>query len=103
MDIAKDDMLVLTDEDGNKLEAQILFTFETDAGNHYMILALEPEGPDEAPRAWPVRYIPNDPEGRLMPVEGAEWDEVAKIYEMICEQVCREGEDAPDAEQSAED
>lgn len=38
-----------------------------------------------------------------MPVEGAEWDEVAKIYEMICEQVCREGEDAPDAEQSAED
>ena len=103
MDIAKDDVLVLTDEDGNKLEAQILFTFETDAGNHYMILALEAENPDEAPRAWPVRYIPNDPEGRLMPVEGEEWDEVARIYEMICEQVCSENDEQPEEEQPSEE
>ena len=96
MDIAKDDGLVLMDEEGNKIEATILFTFETDAGNHYMVLAMEPEGPNEPPKAWPVRYIPNDPEGKLMPVEGEEWEEVSRIYQMICEEVCRQNdEEAP--------
>lgn len=100
MDIAKDGVIDLYDQNGNVIHAEILFTFQTDAGNHYMVLTDHSENEDGVPRAFPMRYIPNDPEGRLMPVEDEEWDEVARIYQMIFDEIRANAEgDDDDAEE----
>lgn len=100
MDIAEDGAIDLYDQNGSMIHAEILFTFQTDAGNHYMVLTDHSENEDGMPRAFPMRYIPNDPEGRLMPVADEEWDEVATIYQMIFDEIRAnaEGEETEDGE-----
>ncbi len=93
MDVVEEGAIDLYDQNGNTVRVEILFTFETDTGNHYMVLSDHSVNEDGIPRAFPMRYIPNDPDGCLMPVADEEWDQVAEIYQMIFDQIRAESEE----------
>lgn len=67
--------LFVTDENGNEMEMEILFTFEDEENNRNYVVFCDPENEDE------VFASTYDDEGHLIPVETQE--EWAMIEEVI--------------------
>lgn len=75
MDILDNDTIIVTDEEGNEQEVEILFTFESDEGKKY-VLYFDPK--EEEPYVNASIY---DDEGGLFPVESVEeWDMIEEVF-----------------------
>lgn len=75
MDILDSETIIVTDEEGNDKEYEILFTFESDEGKTY-VLYFDPE--EDEPYVHTSIY---DNTGGLFPVESVEeWDMIEEVY-----------------------
>lgn len=67
--------MIITEDDGNQKEMEILFTFEDDEENNF-VLVTDPE--DEEGEVYPFLY--ND-DGELSPVEDPkQWEMVQEVF-----------------------
>lgn len=92
----RDDIVVLTDEDGNEHEFEVVDYFEVD-GKEYAIL-LPAEGAEEEEEEALIFRVEEDTDGNQVLVEiedDDEWEKVASAWEEMAE---HEGEDEDDEE-----
>lgn len=83
----------VTDEEGNELEFDVLFTFDSeDTGKKYVLYY---DAEVEAPQVYSSIY---DDEGRLFPIETPEeWDMIEEVFNSFISQ-----DDEEDEEEEAE-
>ena len=77
--------LIVTDEEGNEIECEIIMTFESEEfGKSYVVYQILN---DESGEYYAASYNPeDDDEGKLFPVETeAEWDLVEEVLESFLE------------------
>ena len=97
-EIQEMNILTVVDEDGQEIECEILFTFDSaEYEKNYVVFApIDDEYLDEDgyPEVHAMSYIPNENgEGMLTPIEDdAEWDMVEEIIASFIEE---EEEDEP--------
>jgi len=100
----EDDILYVTDELGNELEARIIMTFESEEfGKSYVVYQLTD---DETGEYYAASFNPEDgDEGQLYPIENdEEWDLVEEVLENFLEdQEEGEDEDFEDEEEEEEE
>jgi uncharacterized protein YrzB (UPF0473 family) len=80
-----DDTLIITDEQGNDLEAVIIMTFESEEfGKSYLVYQLKD---DETGEYFAASFNPEDgDEGNLNPIEtDDEWDLIEEVLESFLE------------------
>lgn len=80
-----DEILVVTDEQGNELECVIIMTFESEEfGKSYVVYRLKD---DETGEYFAASFNPeDDEEGQLLPIEtDEEWDLVEEVLENFLE------------------
>ncbi|MBU1144902.1 MAG: DUF1292 domain-containing protein [Firmicutes bacterium] len=91
--------LLVTDENGNEIECEILLTFESEEfGKSYVVYQIKD---DESGEYYAASYNPDDDdEGKLVQIEtDAEWDLVEEVLESFLE----DEEEAEDEEEIVED
>ena len=91
-----DDVLLITDESGNEIEAIIILTFESEEyGKSYLVYQLKD---DESGEFYAASFNPEDgDEGNLDPIEtDEEWDLIEEVLESFLED--EEGLDDEDDE-----
>ncbi len=89
----EDDILYVTDEQGNELEARIIMTFDSEEfGKSYVVYQLSD---DETGEYYAASFDPEDgDEGQLYPIENdEEWDLVEEVLENFLEDQEEEFED----------
>lgn len=73
--------LFVTDEDGNEMEMEILFTFEDDEQKRKYVVFCDPQQEEE------VFASAYDGDGHLMPVETQEeWDMIEEVIGAFSEE-----------------
>ncbi len=80
------DTLIITDENGDELEAVIIMTFESEEfGKSYLVYQLKD---DETGEFFAASFNPEDgDEGNLSPIEtDEEWDLVEEVLESFLEE-----------------
>ncbi len=80
-----DDLLIVTDENGEELECVIVMTFESeDFGKSYVVYRIKD---DETGEYFAASFDPEDTdEGQLVPIEtDEEWDLVEEVLESFLE------------------
>lgn len=84
----------VTDEEGNELEFDVLFTFDSeDTGKKYVLYY---DAGVEAPQVYSSIY---DDEGRLFPIETPEeWDMIEEVFNSFISQDDEEDEEEADCE-----
>lgn len=88
-----DDILIVTDEQGNELECIIIMTFESEEfGKSYVVYQLKD---DETGEYFAASFDPeDDDEGQLLPIEtDEEWDLVEEVLENFLDEQEEEDED----------
>lgn len=76
LDILETGTIIVTDDQGNEVEFEILFTFESDDTNKTYVLYFNPA--EEEPKVYSSIY---DNEGNLFPIETPEeWDMIEEVY-----------------------
>ncbi|MDD2435459.1 MAG: DUF1292 domain-containing protein [Bacilli bacterium] len=87
---------VVTD-DGQEIECEILFTFESDETNkNYMVYTDNTVDEQGNTKVYASIYDPNDPETRLIPIEDEkEW----KIIETILEELQNEAKETVESDE----
>jgi len=80
-----DNTLIITDENGNEMEAIIIMTFDSEEfGKSYLVYQLKD---DETGEYFAASFNPDDSEeGNLIPIEtDEEWDFVEEVLESFLE------------------
>lgn len=69
--------IIVTDENGNEIEFEVLFTFESDDTKKSYVLYYDPSL--EQPQVYSSIY---DDEGNLFPIESKEeWDMIEEVFQ----------------------
>jgi uncharacterized protein YrzB (UPF0473 family) len=81
----RDDIVILTDEDGNEHEFEVVDYFEVDSKEYAILLPLESEDEEEEEEALIFR-VEEDEDGNQVLVEiedDDEWEKVASAWEAM--------------------
>jgi len=89
-EIQEMDILTITNEDGQEVDYEILFTFNSEEyKRNYVVFASIDEDEDEFRETHAMAYVPNENgEGRLTPIDDdAEWDMIEDIIASFVEEM----------------
>lgn len=89
----EENIIVITDEDGNEVEYEILFTFDNDENGHSYVVYFDPT--EDEPSAQASIYTED---GQLLDIETPdEWELVEEVFQAF---VAEEAEDDNDESDS---
>ena len=76
---------MVANENGEAVECEVLFTFESDeTGKHYIVYTDHMMDDDGTERVYASSYDPDDKYGELIPVEDDEdWETIAGIIDAL--------------------
>ena len=76
---------MVANENGEAVECEVLFTFESDeTGKHYIVYTDHMMDDDGTERVYASSYDPDDKYGELIPVEDyEEWETIAGIIDAL--------------------
>lgn len=81
------ELIFIPDEDGNDEEFEVVFRFEVDNGNKY-IMVVPTEGDPEVDEVYAFRYEEDGEDMKLFTIDDeAEWEIVEETFNTLAEQL----------------